>query len=202
MGNICSTVEGKTKRGAKAGNTKKQKADRKRQSTTSTAKSSPKGKNAIVPPGTTSHKAPATQFDVPSAEVPNPLHDDSRTRLSSITESSHSDLRSIRSQLQRKADAQQQQASAAQKDTPLLSDAKLGLVRSWIDVIEKRNLLDPQDVTGYERRHSGGILSKPVSNKRGSIALSIQTAEIRAEPGSQPGSMAVGKGGSCSSRSK
>jgi hypothetical protein len=73
------------------------------------------------------------------------------------------------------------------KDFEQLSDAKLGLIRGWIDIIDKKELLDPQDVAGYQRR----VSLASANARRASILDSVAKAEITEQPNVANGSMAV-----------
>ena len=189
MGNVCSATESRSTRSAKKSSTKKQ---RKKPVEVKRAKKASKGQEQPISVVPAADQGQEQQRD---AKARNPLLEESRSVLSSIT---GSDRKSSVSQLQQKnsdsSTANLPPASPiapptrAGKDFEPLSAAKLSLVRCWIDVIEKKALLDPQDVAGYQRLSSK---TSSFSARRGSILESVAKAQIEPDQAPAGGSLRV-----------
>jgi hypothetical protein len=179
MGNICSSAEPKAKKG------KSQNSKQKKRKASAKAESTPKNVKGPSKKGKKGTPAPAEQHHA------NPLllKDDS-SQLSSIASSEKTGLHNKSSADLPKAAPQQP------KDFEQLTEAKLSLIRGWIDASDKKELLDPQDVAGYQRRmsrQSSSSNSGPMRIRRASILESVAHAEIAQELVAANGSLRVEK---------
>ena len=180
MGNICSSTDIKSKRSNND-------AAKKKKCKAANPAAKPKGGKVKSAPVT--GKKSATPAEQPTV---NPLGlTEGDGKPSGIVDSKHvqrvraESLAGRSGEVSGKLSPKPPQAKL--KDVEQLSDAKLGLIRGWIDIIDKTALLDPQDVIGQQRR-----LSRSESNSSSSRQTSILTfASIDKKEEPVNGSMAV-----------
>ena len=171
MGNICSTDDTKAKPGKKSGprHGKKKKKVVKKISD-----------EAVENAGTVSLTSPTA--DVNPLVVTDPPDRQQTSESGDANQRSSSSLRRQLSDIPR--------AKVTQDFEPL-SEAKIGFVRAWVDMINKTDLRDPQDVMGYERQVAMRSAEDVEERRRSSILQTLRKAQIESEHRGHNSSMDV-----------
>lgn len=146
------------------------------------------GSHSLNPQSNSQNPPASTKLDLSHSDN-GPEEGEPQRRLSNASSSqgSRKSQASVLRQITAAAAAKTAKILATVKDHDTLSTNKIAIIRGWVDMVDKTELLDPQDVNGFNRQVSakeaaaerlGNQLMRQQSDRRFSMSAIVNKAEI------------------------